>query len=245
MNTQIQIIASSDNTLVTTSHNIADVFSKRHDDLLKAINNLIIELPQEWRVRNFAESSKSVDMPNGGTREQRFYNITRDGFTLLAMGFTGKKALAFKLAYIDQFNKMEKALLSPVASLGMVQDLNTKVAEIESHYQRQLAHIRQENTDLYRQLITVQKPVVAKALPSLSQAKARQHQQDAENAFIAKVKTVLDSEGALIKTTLLEAAGKEKDDKTARALLDKFDGVIWQSNHQGNTIVYTLMGGAA
>jgi hypothetical protein len=79
----------------------------------------------------------------------------------------------------------------------------------------------------------------------LSQAKARQHQQDAENAFIAKVKTMLDSEGALIKTTLLEAVGKEKDDKTARALLDKFDGVIWQSNHQGNTIVYTLMGGVA
>jgi Rha family phage regulatory protein len=240
MTNQIQIAISNDNTLTTTSNNVADVFIKRHADVLRAVKNLITELP-ETHQRNFA----LVDFIDKNGEKQPCYNITRDGFTLLAMGFTGKKALAFKLAYIDQFNKMEKALLSPVASLGMVQDLNAKVAEIESHYQRQLAHIRQENTDLYRQLITVQKPVVAKALPSLSQAKARQHQQDAENAFIAKVKTMLDSEGALIKTTLLEAVGKEKDDKTARALLDKFDGVIWQSNHQGNTIVYTLMGGVA
>jgi len=201
MNTQIQIIASSDNTLVTTSQNIAEVFGKRHDNVIQSIDNLIIELPQEWCFLNFKESLKIVDMPNGGTREQRYFNITRDGFTLLAMGFTGKKALAFKLAYIDQFNKMEKALLSPVASLGMVQDLNAKVAEIESHYQRQLAHIRQENTDLYRQLITVQKPVVAKALPSLSQTKANQYRQDRENEFIAKVKTALDSEGRKIEET--------------------------------------------
>jgi len=54
-----------------------------------------------------------VDTGNGATRESPAYNLTRDGFTLLAMGFTGKKALAFKLAYIDAFNRMEAGLRPP------------------------------------------------------------------------------------------------------------------------------------
>lgn len=53
-------------------------------------------------------------MPNGGTRKVRAFNMTRDGFTLLAMGFTGKKALGFKLQYIQQFNVMEEMLKAPV-----------------------------------------------------------------------------------------------------------------------------------
>ena len=238
MTNQIQIAISNDNTLTTTSNNVADVFIKRHADVLRAVKNLITELP-ETHQRNFA----LVDFIDKNGEKQPCYNITRDGFTLLAMGFTGKKALTFKLAYIDQFNKMEQALLAPTASLSMVQGLNDKVAEIESHYQRQLAHIRQENTQLYRQLLVVQQPEPVKALPSVSQTKAQQYRQDTENELISKIKAALDSEGALIKTALLEAVGREKDDKAARNLLDKFDGVIWQSKHMGKSISYTLIGG--
>jgi Rha family phage regulatory protein len=94
----------------TTSNNISTVFGKRHDDVLKAIRNLVEQLPIEHH-RNFAETVSERENPSGGAPiKSPAYTITRDGFTLLAMGFTGKRALAFKLAYIDQFNLMEAEL---------------------------------------------------------------------------------------------------------------------------------------
>lgn len=53
-------------------------------------------------------------MPRGGSRPVRAFNMTKDGFVLLAMGFTGREALRFKLAYIQRFNEMEEQL-RPVA----------------------------------------------------------------------------------------------------------------------------------
>ena len=95
----------------TTSIDVARHFGKRHDDVLRAIRNLLSQMPEEYR-RNFAEVPMEYTNGMGGTQTAPAYRITRDGFTLLAMGFTGKKALAFKLAYIDAFNTMEAQMQS-------------------------------------------------------------------------------------------------------------------------------------
>lgn len=84
---------------------MATYFGKRHDDVLKAIRNIIGTLPE--CVRNFAEAWETVEMPRGGKRKVPTFDMTRDGFSVLAMGFTGAKALRFKLAYIVEFNAME------------------------------------------------------------------------------------------------------------------------------------------
>ncbi|HHU9773295.1 TPA: Rha family transcriptional regulator, partial [Escherichia coli] len=96
---------------VTTSLAVANFFSKRHDDVLKKIRTL--DCSPEFCARNFAETSISVNQPNGGTRKLLCYQITRDGFAFLAMGFTGKRAARFKEAYINAFNQMEKLLSKP------------------------------------------------------------------------------------------------------------------------------------
>jgi len=97
-------------TVVTSSVEVARVFEKRHDDVMKAIKNLLVDLPADC-LRNFAETEIARPSPlNGAPIKSPAYHLTRDGFTLLAMGFTGKKALAFKLAYIDAFNRMEAKL---------------------------------------------------------------------------------------------------------------------------------------
>lgn len=96
---------------VTTSLAVANFFSKRHDDVLKKIRTL--DCSPEFCARNFAETSISVNQPNGGTRKLPCYQITRDGFAFLAMGFTGKRAARFKEAYINAFNQMEKLLSKP------------------------------------------------------------------------------------------------------------------------------------
>lgn len=89
---------------VVSSLDIAETFEKRHDDVLKSIRKL--ECSEEFRLGNFAESSYM----NSQNKKQPMYYVTRDGFTLLAMGYTGEKAMKFKEAYIRQFNAMEKML---------------------------------------------------------------------------------------------------------------------------------------
>lgn len=92
--------------ILTTSRRIAGKFGKRHADVIRAIQEM--ELPDSYHERNFA-LAEYVDS-KGEKRPE--YIITKDGFSLLVMGFTGKKALQFKVDFIEAFNQMESALKS-------------------------------------------------------------------------------------------------------------------------------------
>jgi Rha family phage regulatory protein len=100
-------IAADGDDLTTTSLHVAAAFGKRHDHVLRDIRALMAELPDEDRLPNFGETVEMRLNPSGGALiPSAVFTISRDGFTLLAMSFTGKKALAFKLAYIKAFNAM-------------------------------------------------------------------------------------------------------------------------------------------
>ncbi len=90
---------------VTTSRKVAEVFNRNHDDVLRSIRNL--DCSSEFSLRNFAESNYKI---RGKMYPE--YLMTKDGFAFLAMGFTGKKAAAFKEAYINAFNEMESFIKS-------------------------------------------------------------------------------------------------------------------------------------
>lgn len=107
----LPMISVKDGHAFANSKDIAAHFEKRHDDVLKAVRNLLGSAPQ-LGVRNFAETPYT-DPQNGQT--YRAYHMDRDGFALLCMGFTGKKALAWKLRYIEAFNAMEAKLRQPRA----------------------------------------------------------------------------------------------------------------------------------
>lgn len=81
---------------------VAEAFDKDHRNVIRAIRTL--DCSEEFRLLNFEQSTYI----NSQGHKQPCYNITRDGFTFLAMGFTGKKAARFKEAYIKQFNEMEQ-----------------------------------------------------------------------------------------------------------------------------------------
>lgn len=89
---------------VASSRQIADNFEKRHDHVMRDIDAMKKDVP------NFGEMFFETTAPDSYGREQRAYLMNRDGFTLLAMGFTGKAALEWKLKYIAVFNEMEKKL---------------------------------------------------------------------------------------------------------------------------------------
>lgn len=97
----------------TLSTDISNFFEKPHNDVLKAIRAILSKLPED-RLGNFSQTVVTRTNPSGGAPIQsRAYRLTRDGFTFLAMGFTGEKAQVFKWAYIDAFNRMEEALRNP------------------------------------------------------------------------------------------------------------------------------------
>ena len=122
---------------VVSSLDIAETFEKRHDDVLKSIRNL--ECSEEFRLRNFAESSYT----NSQNKKQPMYYVTRDGFTLLAMGYTGEKAMRFKEAYIKQFNAMERMLQGKLIErekgIAVRQSL-TKALQLSAENERMHGH---------------------------------------------------------------------------------------------------------
>ena len=98
------LVIMKDQQAVTTSLNVAETFERNHRDVLAAIDDL-----KEGVAENYADlfwDDSYIHPQNKQSYRMIFMN--RDGFTLLAMGFTGKKALEFKLQYINAFNAMEK-----------------------------------------------------------------------------------------------------------------------------------------
>lgn len=99
-----ELVIMHDRQAVTTSLQVANNFEKLHKNVLRDIDAL------KRDVLNFEQMFiESMEQDSYG-RDRRIYYMNCDGFSLLAMGFTGKQALQFKLKYIDAFNKMEKQL---------------------------------------------------------------------------------------------------------------------------------------
>ncbi|EOI6333469.1 hypothetical protein C3I17_03315 [Campylobacter jejuni] len=118
--------------VTTTSLSVAAVFNKRHDNIIAKIN----ELPQdEFNALNF----KAVEYKDKKGELRPCYNLTRDGFSLLVMGFTGEKAYKFKVEFIKAFNEMEKCLKN------LEQEQMQKLAFRQSlGYKSQLAQQKQK-----------------------------------------------------------------------------------------------------
>lgn len=104
------VFKGESNQVLTNSLLVAEKFGKEHSDVLKAVDSLMCKMSDNQCKGYFADTSIEVKQPNGGIRKSRVVVMNRDGFTLLVMGFTGEKALQFKLEYINAFNKMEETI---------------------------------------------------------------------------------------------------------------------------------------
>lgn len=102
------VFRGENGTPMTTSLLVAEAFGKKHCHVLRDIENL--DCSDEFTESNFGCCMKIRELANGVKKQDRYYNITRDGFTFLAMGYTGKKAAEFKEKYIAAFNAMEQQL---------------------------------------------------------------------------------------------------------------------------------------
>ncbi len=137
------IVFERDSRVFANSRDVAMFFEKNHRDVTRAIENLIAQKP-ELGVRNFAQTPY-VEEQNGQT--YKTYDMDRKGFVLLTIGFTGQKALDFKIAYIDQFDAMESALKNRAVGFAIPQTLSEALrlaADQADTIERQKTQIAQQ-----------------------------------------------------------------------------------------------------
>nr|WP_275667970.1 Rha family transcriptional regulator [Photobacterium kishitanii] len=112
---------SDSNELVTDSFTVSKHFNKQHKDVLKKIESL--DCSDIFISANFSAYVQKLNIGNSAVRDSKAYQMTKDGFMFLVMGFTGKRAAAVKEAYINAFNKMAEQLTKKTA----VEPLNYRV----------------------------------------------------------------------------------------------------------------------
>ena len=110
----MNLVNYRDGKATTTSKIVGDIFGKQHRDVLRAIKNM--ECSDKFRVRNFAQS----EFLTSQNKKHSCFEITRDGFMFLAMGFTGKEAATWKESFIDAFNDMDTHIAGSETFMGKI-----------------------------------------------------------------------------------------------------------------------------
>lgn len=118
---------------VTSSRIVAEYFSKKHSDAVRAIDSIIAKKPELLASRNFAQWSEEVEIGSGATRTVTGYWMDQKGFCILAMGFTGAKALEFKCAFYDEFERMKHELEAPTTITPAEQRAIQREVAIRAH----------------------------------------------------------------------------------------------------------------
>lgn len=103
----MELVKIENDRMITTSKIVAETFGKEHKNVLRDIDNI------KKDVLNFELMFFETEEPDSYGRQQRIYEMTRDGFTLLAMGFTGSESMQWKMKYLEAFNKLEAFWNSP------------------------------------------------------------------------------------------------------------------------------------
>lgn len=157
--------------VLTTSLKVAEVFGKEHKSVLESIRNISKGCAEESADPMFVET---VYVNEQNKQEYPMFVMNRDGFTILAMGFNGKKAFKFKLEYIKAFNAMEKALQEqnrpkPMSELEILvhsaQALLEQSRRLDKVEQR-LDAMEQERAENGRILLTA--TISAERIPAMS-----------------------------------------------------------------------------
>jgi len=215
-------ISVKENQLYTPSTRIAEVFDKPHKDVLAKIRRL--DCSTFFTERNFSLS----EFTDTTGRKLPMYNVTKDGFMFLVMGFTGKQAAAIKEAYINAFNQMADTLQSSQHDNSAVQALQATNQDLQG----ELLQLYRDKAQLLEQQLSHTKKASTRKTPSNKYFEHKKHQ------FIQSVVQYLRQHPGANKTNVMAAAGFKKDDKTARKWLADYEGIHWESEIIGISHAY-------
>ena len=158
----------------TTSREVAHYFRKRHDNVVRDIRSIMDNCPEEFTALNF-EVSNYLDQTG---RSLPMYIIFRDGFTLLAMGYTGPEAMRFKLAYIEAFNRMEAELAKRNRPALPAAPRFDEAAMLEL-----AAEIREAQQQYYRTFGRLCSRLISMSIPVFTALESRVYKQAPDRPF--------------------------------------------------------------
>lgn len=139
------------NQPLTNSKLVAEVFEKEHKNVMQSIRKLIDGTAQNSAVHQMFSESTYLNEQN---KEQPMFIMNQDGFTLLAMGFNGKKAMEFKLKYIEAFNAMKRQIEQSKPSVPQTY-LETLKSLVKAEEEKQ--QLALENKKQQEQILTISK----------------------------------------------------------------------------------------
>ena len=119
--TNVSVVESSGVYYVSTKE-IALKFKKRHSNVLQSTEKIIRDLPNDFTKLNFKPGDNIGKITNQGNRIEKEYFLTRDGFSIVAMGFTGKEALQWKVKYLNAFRKMEQKTIDLLQENNLIRN---------------------------------------------------------------------------------------------------------------------------
>lgn len=134
-----ELVIMHDQQAVTTSLILAEAFGKQHKHVLEVISSKINSAENSAQYKKMFAEATYTDKSG---KQNKMYYLNRDGFTFIAMGFTGKKADEFKLKYIEAFNKMEQIVRQELPqtpeeklelTMQVTSRLNKRVDKAEEH----------------------------------------------------------------------------------------------------------------
>ena len=143
MNAQVQavdftsFVFAQNDDIKTTSLLVAEKFGKTHAHVLRDIEKIITQVSDLFYKTNFGLiENETILAASGGVRKDKGYELTKDGFIMVVMSYTGAKAFAIKEAYINAFNLMHTKLF-PKTAYGLKElppTLETLHAQLQEHF---------------------------------------------------------------------------------------------------------------
>lgn len=161
--------------VVTTSNFVAEAFGKRHADVLRDIDDILTQVVDFFGKRNFALTETKRVNNLGFEVSGRSYNLTKDGFMLLVMGFNGKAAMQIKCAFLEAFNRMaaklsERAVADDLTVLKLTAEkISAEAGKLKA--EAEAAHLKYELAKLKQSLPQSEVVMPSEDLPSAAQVK--------------------------------------------------------------------------
>lgn len=165
-----ELVEIMNNEVVTTSKQVAEVFEKEHKKILRDIRNLVKK--DEAKIGHMFLEDETTDSYG---RPQKQFIMNRDGFTLLAMGFTGQKALEFKMKYIEAFNQMEEELKNGELNRFAKLPFNEQMLMVMNSQQEQMKQIESDVSSVSSRIRTLEDNTRIDSDQSASIQKAVRH----------------------------------------------------------------------
>ena len=204
-NCEVELEVVGDQTY-TTSLAIANVFNKRHDHIIAKIR----ELPQDEFTAPIFRVSEYTDKSG---RKLPMYEMTKDGFVLLAMGFTGEKAYKFKIEYINAFNRMADEIkrLKFEAYVNKIAELDAVLIDKTKRHRREISGYKGKLTQANNEIVALRRDLASVKDPKLD--------FDATTDYMAMWKnTKLERDYYFDKYKKLSEKNTQKENKCVKAL---------------------------